>query len=315
MKKKSSCLIIGLGKIGMGQKVNMINNNQLTHISTIKKHKKFELIGAIETDIKKRKIFENLQKKPCYKEIKDLPKNITVDLVVISSPTNTHLEITKKLLKYKKPKIILFEKPFSDSLKNAKKISTMCEKKEVKIFINYPRHTLPESLIVKTEIKNKNMKGKIIITNGVQNTGSHYIELMNFLFGKIVSIKRTSKIQKLREDFFCNFTLIYKKAIINFYHTKSVKKGNYSITLSNPSIELSWVQFIENYKKNNKVKMTIKINNKKSRLKKLINVKLQNYQFYVYNEIHNYIIRKKNEICNHSGGIAVQEILNTLKKS
>ena len=38
MKKKSSCLIIGLGKIGMGQKVNMINNNQLTHISTIKKH-------------------------------------------------------------------------------------------------------------------------------------------------------------------------------------------------------------------------------------------------------------------------------------
>ena len=315
MKNKNSCLIIGLGKIGMGDKTRMINNNQLTHVNTIKKHEKFELIGAIETNIKKRSIFEKEQNKPSYKEIKDLPNNTTIDLVIISSPTNSHLEITKKLLKYIKPKIILFEKPFGNSLKGAKKISAICEKKKVKIFINYPRHTLPESLIVKNHIKNKDIKGKVIITNGVQNTGSHFIELMSFLFGKIVSIKRTSQIERLKNDFACNFTLMYKKAIIEFYHKRSIKKGNYSISLSNLDIDLLWTQFIEKYNKKNKLKMIIKINNKKNRIKKLINVKLQKYQFYVYNEIHKYIAGKKNEICDHNNGIAVQEILNSLKKS
>ena len=113
--------------------------------------------------------------------------------LIISVPTKYHVKIFNDSLKYLKPKIILFEKPFTQNFKEAKKIVNLCKKKKIFLFINYIRNYLPNLIKLKNLIKNKKVLVTLMYSGDFLNNFCHYFYLFDYLFGS----KPISKINNL----------------------------------------------------------------------------------------------------------------------
>ena len=106
--------LIGLGNVGY--KYDMYQNEAscLTHYSSIMNLKGFELTLAIDNDEKNRNEFEK------YSKIKPISNdelsfvNQEIDVIVIATPPESHIEIINKVAKLK-PRLIFCEKPLAIS--------------------------------------------------------------------------------------------------------------------------------------------------------------------------------------------------------
>ena len=55
------------------------------------------------------------------------------------------------------------------------------------------RLSLPATTLLKNMLKNKNVIGNVLYSNGLINNGSHFINLCIYLFGKIQRVKIIDK--------------------------------------------------------------------------------------------------------------------------
>ena len=104
-KTIKTCLV-GLGNVGQGRYLKSGSKN--SHIHSILENKSFELVAAVDPNLG-QEIDLNLSRK-VFSAIKELA-GADIDLVVIASPTHTHLEICRNVEEYLKPKVVLIEKP------------------------------------------------------------------------------------------------------------------------------------------------------------------------------------------------------------
>ena len=274
-EKKSTC-IVGLGKIGLTYDYNS-NSKTKTHFKAIQKSKYFNLVAGV--DINKKKIRGS--KLPIFKNIKDLSKTIKPYFLIISVPTKYHVKIFNDSLKYLKPKIILFEKPFTQNFKEAKKIVNLCKKKKIFLFINYIRNYLTNL------IKYKKVLVTLMYSGDFLNNFCHYFYLFDYLFGS----KPISKINNL-ETMFYNCKLKIKK-ISN--------KRNDKIKIISKNFSIYWSN-------NNVVKVRTGLNVKN------LSVDLDNYQHYVINNIAQKVFFKKKKITiEGSKALKFHKILNDKK--
>ena len=110
IKKKYSCLIIGLGNIGMMYDYYQKNKNHLSHVSSIIKSKDFILYGVVDNDKRKINIFLKKYKIKTFKNVNEVDKK-KIDLIIISTPSSTHFSVLKKVINRFECKAILCEKP------------------------------------------------------------------------------------------------------------------------------------------------------------------------------------------------------------
>ena len=78
-----------------------------------------------------------LPTKNAFKSLNDF-KNASefcnkIDLIIISTPTETHLKVIEESLKIFKPRAILCEKPLSYNYEDSKKIVKVCNEFKVEI--------------------------------------------------------------------------------------------------------------------------------------------------------------------------------------
>lgn len=209
-------LIIGLGNIGQLYDLNK-KNMEITHSTAFYKNKSFRLIGGVDISKKKVKIFEKKFKVKGFTKIESALKILTPDIIVVATDTSSHLEIIGKIFSYKsKCKIIICEKPCGNSLAEIKKISKISKKNRCRVFVNYMRSSSDHALYLKkfANINKGYFKGISYYTKGIMNDASHYINLFQFIFGKIVKIKNDIyKSQKLIKN---DFTLFFKNGEIKF---------------------------------------------------------------------------------------------------
>ena len=135
IKKKDktlSCVVIGLGKIGLTY--DLINDNIHTHSKALHKDKNFLLQCGVDTNKNNLKIFKKTYNKNTFINLTDLKKSkIKVNTFIISTPTNLHYENIKYIIKNFKPKVIVCEKPISYKANEIKNIIKTCKKKKNKI--------------------------------------------------------------------------------------------------------------------------------------------------------------------------------------
>ena len=79
---------------------------------------------------------KNYPKVKTYKDYKKAIKLNKFDLVVVSTPTNTHYKISKYILSKKIN--LLVEKPLCNSLKEHNELNKIAKKNNVNIFVDYP---------------------------------------------------------------------------------------------------------------------------------------------------------------------------------
>ena len=161
----------------------------MTHARAIHLSDSFRLVGAVDPDPVSRDLFLNEYKVRAYLSIEELYSHLSPDCWVIASSTEAHKGCIEQILKYGEPKCILCEKPLSMDLSDAQTIVELCKSKNVKLYVNYMRRAAAHIQEIYSKIKNGRIappyKAVVWYSKGILHSGSHFFDLLTFLFGAV----------------------------------------------------------------------------------------------------------------------------------
>ena len=192
---KIRTILIGLGDIGYSRDLNE-NNKIQTHYKALSKNNKIELIGVVD----KKKIRIKNKDIIFYNKLNEIT-SLDFELAVVAVPTKYHFRIIKFLIKLKKLKAIICEKPFTNDIKKAVKLISDIKKKKKKIYFNYFRRSIPSFIKLKKLLnREKNCEMKIYYSKSLLRNGCHFIDLAQFFFGKVYfnNYNKNNKVLKLK---------------------------------------------------------------------------------------------------------------------
>lgn len=313
-------LLIGLGNIG----INYDNNNKdfiQTHANALNKHPYFELISGIDTLQKQRSLFQEIYKKKAYKDIKTFKNISNVDLIIVATPTDTHLSVIEESIFILKPKMILCEKPLSYNYQDAKKIIDLCEKQNVQLFVNFMRRCDPGVIEIKNKLDDNSfrtpIKGYCWYSKGLLNSGSHFINLLEFWLGDHKEIQIINK-GRFYDNFDPEpeFLIQFERGSIIFRSAWEEYFSFYNIQLISPSGVINYevggeiISFFDVINDKSFPGYRV-VNNKRNEIQS--NMKI--YQYNVLDQIYKSFIGKKNTtICKGSEALKTQKILYLITK-
>ena len=189
--------IIGLGKIAHGyEQIPEVAKMMKypSHLSAIKKDKRFELVAVSDVSSKQRKIFKRKvsDKVAIYTDYRRMLKEQVIDLLVIAVPTDLHYKMCFDAIRAG-IKNILCEKPITRTLAEAEKLSALVKKYRVKILVNYFRSYDKKYAKLIKLIKSKKFGPiqsiNVRYNNGIFNTATHLIHLLERMFGPMSKVR------------------------------------------------------------------------------------------------------------------------------
>lgn len=304
---KIRVLLIGLGKIGFEYDLN--KKYKVTHFSSFYSNKHFKIVGVCD---KKKKYFNFFKKKKInfFTDYKEALKTLDPDVIVISTPTETHFKLLKDSLKLKRVKLILCEKPFCSSLTQAKKINSLDVGN--KIYVNYMRYAdfIFFNYIAKKIIKQNRLIIQVFYSGTILNICSHYINLLQKYLGKYKKIKLIKKYNYQNKDFKITFGRNIEANFVSL-SSKGINLDKIDFVTSNEIITYLNGGHLIYFYKNKKNP----IYSKKNYYKKSLVIKnnfYENSQLYVVKEIYNFFKNKKNSLCNTSEAILTHQIIKSI---
>lgn len=218
---KPKVLIIGLGKIGMMYNFYNKKIKYNNHSDAFFDNKNFQLIGGVELNKERRKLFRKKYKLPCYSNLKVAYKKCKPDILVLSVSTEKSEHFFECIKENNlRPKLILLEKPGSYEYIKLKFFYNYCKAKKIQLFFNYQRSYSQKLLNFRNFLDYKKI-GKlksinIYYSKGLYNSCSHYLNLL-FLLLKTNTIKNLKILdhKKIKKDFLVNFSF-QMKYLVNF---------------------------------------------------------------------------------------------------
>lgn len=188
-----SVALIGLGRIGMLYDLNLNESDYVfSHARAFSMHPGFDLIGAVDPALALREQFSEKYKVPAFPTVSELLSHESPDVVVVASPTPTHLAVIKEVLQLCKPKLILCEKPLAYSSDDAQAIIKHCHNKGVQLFVNYIRRADPGVMEIKARLSSgqisSSFKAVVWYSKGLLHNGAHFLDLLIYWFGPVKSM-------------------------------------------------------------------------------------------------------------------------------
>ena len=109
------------------------------------------------------------------------------DIVVVAAPTHQHATVLAQVLLYK-PRLVIAEKPFCDSLWKARMIDTVYREAGVPIMVNYTRRFVPQIRQLKMILDEETIRWCAVkYTRGFVREASHALDLCGMLFGNFTT--------------------------------------------------------------------------------------------------------------------------------
>ena len=220
-------LIIGLGKIGLGYDLEYDKNDYaLTHASAFNEHKLFELVGGVDVDCERCSLFTKHYGCDAFTDLSDAIKTTHPSIIVISTPTEHHYSTINDVLNEISPVAILCEKPIAYNVEHAKEIVTNCHKSNSALYVNYMRRSDISAAYIHKQITDKHIKspfkGVVWYSKGLFNSASHFVNLLEYLLGKIINIQLINK-GRLWEDIDPepDFNIKFEKGSVQFNALKA----------------------------------------------------------------------------------------------
>ena len=197
-KKVFSCVLIGLGDIGLNYDLHQDQDKYIqTHSRAFYLNSGFDLQAGVDINNEACNIFSKKYNIESYTVIEDALLEVKPDLIILAVPTSFQLEAIKKIAKCFIPKAILCEKPMGDNLDQGKEIVSICRKKDISLYVNYIRRCLPECKDIKKRIDSDSIKSPMKCiswySKGLMHNGSHMINLMEYWFGECLDVKIIDK--------------------------------------------------------------------------------------------------------------------------
>ena len=206
-----SAVVVGLGKVGLKYDLeSQITGQIMTHVKALIEHPGYTLLGAVDTVEENRVICEAVYGVSCFEELSQGLFSNKPDLVVVATPTETHLSVLTEVLNRSTPRAVLLEKPLAYSLTESRKILQLCDDANVSCFVNYTRRSLPEIYEIKDRISATESIGHCWYSKGLFNNASHFINLCQLLLGDALECRIISSGRRLNQfdvepDFYIKF--------------------------------------------------------------------------------------------------------------
>lgn len=314
-------VIVGLGKIGMEYDYSLNQKKYImTHAQSFNQNKNFEIIAGIDINELRRKQFTIKFKKPSFKSISLFDFHEPVDIFIVATPTTSHKKIISDIIKKYRPKLILCEKPIAYKTEEAKYILNICKDNKIKLYINYMRRSDPAILKISKMISNKKfimpVKGVVWYSKGLIHSGSHFVNLMQFLFGEVQDCKIINKRKGTNYyDIEADFELDFKKAKIVFISIKEENFSHYTFELifKNARLRYDYAgnKITYEYPEKNKIiEGYSELIGKEFLLKAQINL----HQLNVVKEIYNILNNKPNNLCSGKEAFETLKITHLINK-
>jgi predicted dehydrogenase len=230
-------IIIGLGNIGIGYDLNKKNNAALTHVKSLVKNKKFKLVAGFDKSQDRINLFKKKFKIYAANNFFKYLKKNYVEFAIVSFEIK-NIKTVVKLIEKSSLRFILFEKPFIFSSKQIVRLFKI--KKDFNFTINFQRNFSKKYIELINRINNglignsKNFKIYCYYSNNFFNNGTHLLNLILPIAGKLIDVK---KISKDKNCFFAkfNYANVYFNSISNRnYNYNSLviygEKGKIEIT-------------------------------------------------------------------------------------
>ncbi len=182
-------ILLGLGNVGLNYDYNL-KKVIFTHAKALFKSKKLNFLYAIDKSIQQRKKFKKKYKITTKIDIDDINLDEKIKLAIVSTSTNSHLQVLKKLVKFKSIKLVLIEKPCGKNFRELKSIYKICKKHNIMIYVNYNR--LYDYNYKKCSYyfsKLQDFKGVAYYSRGLRNNCSHILSLLSTLNLRNIKIK------------------------------------------------------------------------------------------------------------------------------
>lgn len=313
---KHSVLLIGLGNIGLMYDYGLPKKFILTHARAFDMHKDFKLVGGVDIKKNKREILNKIYNIPFFKSINVAIKKTLPEVVVISTPTVNNLSIIRNIFCYHKPKIIIVEKPMAESVEDGKEIINICSKNKCDIFVNYSRIVNGTAKIVKKLIENKNnIICNVFYSKGLKHNGSHFLNFVEFVFGKIKKKKIIYIKKKFKNDFVSDFVANTKNAKIFFISTDKLHYSINKIEIFLDKLKLvhsSTNSYISIFRaeRNKLYKKYFNLSKKENMIKTNNN----RINFYLPHELSKFLRRKNNNLCSAKSAYSTLKNIFELEK-
>ena len=295
-------LLIGLGNIGMQYDINKPQNIILTHARALKRIDGIELIGAVDKEYKTVRTFEKNFGIQTYKDTGKAMRETTPELVVIALPTHLHKEIIRKICEYRTTKYILCEKPMGLNYKEAEEITRMCEKQDIKLWVNYIRRvdkgTTKIKEIIDHEWSEKKIKGICWYTNGLRNNGLHFIDLCEYWLGEIRQIRKIGEERQINNHKDQDCYIEFEKGNIIFWYGWEEAFTHYSIELISPNGRIYYGQGGEKIEIQQLVESNRYSNEVNLGEPREIENSMMRYQINVYEQLLKEISEKEEILCS-----------------
>ena len=194
--------IIGCGRIAGGFEGDSERESPCTHAGAYALHPRV-IVTAISDKSKEALIhFSKTWKiNNTYLDYNQMLQSENLDMISICSDENSHYQMVLDASK-SGVKLIFCEKPIAKNSAQAKEMISSCKKNNVKLVINHSRRWHNNFINVKSIIDSKEF-GEIIsitgrYTSGLRVMGTHMIDIMSFLCGKINSLNGVKQEKKVK---------------------------------------------------------------------------------------------------------------------
>ena len=321
MKDKTKVIIIGLGGISYKYDHNLEKSYVLTHLRAFESHTSFKIIGVVDKNKNVISEFSKIYSYPTFISIEIALKKLKPDLIVISTPTYSHLDVVKQIFNTYSPKYLLCEKPLGLNLNQSVEIIKLCKINKSTLLVNFQRNYSELS----KKLKEKILSGeyapsyKIILrySNGLRNSASHFISLFNFLFGKIkkIEIINSFKNNEKINDTMLHFKLKYEKCeaifipleeISFFYNSFEIICKNGRLIYENGGESCKWQKIDDN-------KKTYSNYNKLSEYFENLESDFNQSQLSVVNNLAKFIKGENSLICTAEDALQTLIVIEKLK--
>ncbi len=191
-------MLIGLGQIGMGYDYyDSTEGFVVTHAKALHLHPDFELVGGVDTVSERREMFSEKYGKPSYETVKDALEICNPELAIVATPTREHTSTFRQILKCSSLRLLLCEKPLAETLVEAERMIETSKRRNVSVAVNYIRRydSGIQSLLGRIKSGELGFPLKICVwyRKGIFNNGSHILNLLTSVLGKIQKVQIISR--------------------------------------------------------------------------------------------------------------------------
>ena len=161
-----------------------------THLQVLNKHPDFYLKAVVDNNIFALEKAKGLGTIPEVKHnVNELDNPDEFDVAILAIPPERRIDIIKKLPKIK---AVIFEKPLSLDISDAYEIINLCQNRRIIAEVNFPRRF--DQKVIESIEKLSNNLGDLqsafaIYGNGLNNNGSHLLDLTRMLLGNCVWVQ------------------------------------------------------------------------------------------------------------------------------